>query len=247
MNSPLVIWTLQRTGGTNLTSYLSQRSGLAVVPHEPFNVGRIWGHITEKWGQDKDERALASTVRELCCAPSVIKHCVEVIPPEVSRALATATTEAGFKHFFLYRRDPLDRLLSLHFARQTGIWGPGKAANSYSLPEERTELPVEQLIAHEARCTRELTTVWNLLKSLGCAPYAMAFEDLYRAPDQEHTTSEIEKLFNFLSWTDIPPASQMASEIASQGNQGTKQKYNNFIGIDALSEALADAPHFDPS
>ncbi len=44
---PFIIWTLQRTGGTNLTVRLVELSGLESFPHEPFNIERIHGHITK--------------------------------------------------------------------------------------------------------------------------------------------------------------------------------------------------------
>lgn len=36
---PFIIWTLQRTGGTNLAQRLVELSGLKGAQHEPFNKG----------------------------------------------------------------------------------------------------------------------------------------------------------------------------------------------------------------
>lgn len=246
-NSPLVIWTLQRTGGTNLTSYLNQHAGLQTVPHEPFNGGRVWGEITERWVQGRDRAALDSAVRAVCSTPSVIKHCVEVVPQEISHSLACATVAAGYRHFFLYRKDPLDRLLSLHFARQTGIWGPGKAARNYNAEAEFAELPIDKLVDHEQHCVRSLSTAWQQLKSLGVKPYAMAFEDLYEARSPALAALQMENLFKYLDWQNTDSPEKMAEEVSSKGDQGTRSKYHAFPGREDLRAALASVPRFTPN
>lgn len=244
-NAPLIIWTLQRTGGTNLTAHLVQRSGLPAVPHEPFNGDRNWGYVAQNWLRDQDEAALAAAMREICARPTVIKHCVENVPSPVNLALARASVEAGFRHFFLYRRDPLDRLLSLHFAKVTGVWGPG--GRPADAPQESQALPVESLVAHERRCASELGSIWRRLQELGVRPHALAFEDLYQAPSLAVAAERLTALFAYLGWQGgAGDALALAQEVVGKGNQGTRHKYQEFAGRAELARALESVPRFMP-
>lgn len=244
-NAPLIIWTLQRTGGTNLTTHLVQRSGLPAVPHEPFNGDRNWGYVAQNWQRDHDEAALAASLREICAKPTVIKHCVENVPSAVNRALARASVQAGFKHFFLYRCDPLDRLLSLHFAKVTGVWGPGGQGSDAALQE--TVLPVANLAAHERRCASELDSVWRFLQELGVRPHALAFEDLYQAPSLAVAAEQLTALFVYLGWQGCAgDALALAQDVVGKGDQGTRHKYQEFAGRAELARALEAVPRFTP-
>ena len=244
-NAPLIIWTLQRTGGTNLTAHLVQRSGLPTVPHEPFNGDRNWGYVAQNWLRDHDEAALAKALHEICARPTVIKHCVENVPSAVNLALVRASVQAGFKHFFLYRRDPLDRLLSLHFAKVTGVWGPGGRPADASLQSQ--VLPVESLVAHERRCAGELGSAWRLLQELGARPHALAFEDLYQAPSLAVAAERLTALFAYLGWQGgVGDALALAQDVVGKGNQGTRHKYQEFAGRADLARALETVPRFTP-
>lgn len=242
-NAPLIIWTLQRTGGTNLTAHLVERSGLPAVPHEPFNGDRNWGYVAKNWLRDHDEAALSASLREICARPTVIKHCVENVPSAVNLALARASFQAGFKHFFLYRRDPLDRLLSLHFANVTGVWGPGVQPTTEMLTQQA--LPVDKLAAHERRCASELGGVWRLLLELGARPYALAFEDLYQEASLAVAAERLTALFAYLGWQGgMGDAMALAQEVVGKGNQGTRHKYQEFAGRAELARALESVPRF---
>jgi hypothetical protein len=118
---PFIIWTLQRTGGTNLTSRLVEKFGLKETDHEPFNLGRLYGNVTKHWNDYKDAAVLHCSMQAIAAERNVIKHCMEMVPWEVTRALAEAAVHAGYKHLFLYRESPRDRLLSLHFVQKTEV------------------------------------------------------------------------------------------------------------------------------
>ncbi|MCU0822362.1 MAG: M23 family metallopeptidase, partial [Spirochaetes bacterium] len=198
---PFIIWTLQRTGGTNLTHRLTERSGLPGTEHEPFNLGRIFGHVTEEWAWDKNADRLRLAMEEICQRRVIIKHCVETVPWEITEALVRASAGAGYRHLFLYRRNALDRLLSLHFAQKTGVWGPNmqkfasltgaREANPHASPDAAgTEVlaeavPVEKMVKHEKSCVQILTRTWDALNGLGAKPRAIAYEDIYRTADPE--------------------------------------------------------------
>src|SRR5687767_10672415 len=101
-----IIWTLQRTGGTNLARRLFERASLVEAArekvqepgsigakwlgavasqwsfHEPFNYGkksRIFGPVTERWVTTNDRQALDTALAEICSLRIGLKHCVEMV------------------------------------------------------------------------------------------------------------------------------------------------------------------------
>ena len=55
---PFIIWTLRRTGGTNLATRLMALSQYPKLEHEPFNPDRVHGHVTRNWVEHCDGYAL---------------------------------------------------------------------------------------------------------------------------------------------------------------------------------------------
>jgi len=249
---PFIIWTLQRTGGTNLAHQITLRSGLQGTQHEPFNPGRMFGHITEQWMRDGDRDALRRGVDEICQRGVIIKHCVEMVPWEITEALARASAAAGYHHLFLYRRNGLDRLLSLHFARRTGVWGPGTA----NMASGRTDvdrgafsevLPVEKLIRHEQTCVEGLRRAWALLQSLGAMPRAVAYEDVFRTSDQNQPERILQPILHYLGLSKDEASDRVwISEVVGKGDQGTRDRYRDFPGVDELTEHIKAIPPFSP-
>jgi hypothetical protein len=247
---PFVIWTLQRTGGTNLTQRLIELSGLRSAEHEPFNPGRQHGRIVQHWLQHHDATALDQAVAGVAARGEVIKHCVEMVPPDVNRALAKASSAAGYGHLFLYRKQALSRLLSLHFANVSGIWGPQMNPGSFpALHElERRVLPVSKLAAHEQRCAAALKLAWQELLALDQVPVALAYEDLYAAASRSDALGCLSRLLPALGMSLSPSAlAESLEKILGQGEQGTRRAYELFEGADALNQALANVDRFVPA
>jgi len=251
--SPFVIWTLQRTGGTNLTSQLVARSGLPSCEHEALNIGRRHGAITERWVAQRDAARLDADLAAMCASGQIFKHCVELVPAEVSQGLARAASAAGYQHLFLYRRTATDRLLSFHFARRTGIWGPKGAGEALASGQAEAQvagqtLPVEELIRHQRRCDQALQQVWDALVAAGQRPLAVAYEDIYGAgPDAATRTLEA-LLGALLKGHPANPAAdrQCIARVLGEGRQGTRDLYGQFDGLEALREGVAALPGFRP-
>lgn len=253
--APFIIWTLQRTGGTNLTARLVELAGLKSAPHEPFNPGRIYAHIPQAWQETQDADALRQAVEAVAAKGEVIKHCVETVPWAVTEALIEATAKSGYRHLFLYRRNAVDRLLSLHFAKETGIWGPDMKARkavtgapeikeeSALPPQAISHLPVEKLIAHERRCVELLEKTWHRLKALGAEPTALAYEEVYRAPSLQAAQAVLERVLAALGIAapDLPAWTQA---IVGRGDQGTRDRYREIPGYPELVKRAAQLPVF---
>lgn len=245
--TPFIIWTLQRTGGTNLAHRLCERSSLSGTQHEPFNRGRAYGFVTTSWSNNHDHIALEAAIEEIIDAKPLIKHCVENVPMALNEELARASCAAGYKHLFLYRQQPLDRLLSLHFAQSTDIWGP-EISDKTEFNDEvfDNHLPVDNLVARELRCSNRLRSMWDLLNQLGGRPVAVSFEQLYASVDAEATRQTIRGLLGYLGLSQGEgPDEQFIDEVLHRGAQGTRSKYHKFSGVEELQRRLEQIEIFD--
>jgi hypothetical protein len=252
---PFIVWALQRTGGTNLTYKLDQISGLPSIDSEPFNPGHQYGQVTRNWLESRDRGRLDAAVQAVVDIGGIIKHCVEAVPWEISESLARASTLAGYRHLFLYRRNALNRLLSLRFAALTGIWNhEWKTRNNAQLaadgdPNQNVELaiesalelalPVEELVCREQLCVKLLNRAWALLDALQAKPVALAFEDVYQS---DNTESLLQILGPFV----VPDSSSYHAvllrcwldSVIRFGEQGTRDKYSQFPGVADLAWRL---------
>lgn len=197
---PHLILTLRRTGGTAFMSFLAGLSAFPTAQHEPFNADRTWGAVTRRWREGRDMAALEAGVAA-CLTPRVnVKHCVETVPPEVTRALIGAALARGYAIFLLTRRDEVRRLKSLVLAQATGVWGKEQAREVYPLiaAGEVAVAPVDlqQLrraaAADQAALGRVLVMLRNRRVDFGW----LLFEELYRAEDRiaEHVLPAVERI-----------------------------------------------------
>lgn len=263
MSKPFIIWTLQRTGGTNLARRLFENShlledakeknpGHALLAdiytywelHEPFNYGkkvRAFGPVTVEWVERRDIDKLNQSMDEICSMGLPIKHCVEMLPWEVTEALLRASCRHGYRHIFLYRKKVVNRLLSLHFANSSGIWGP-ELKNQKELTDKifSEPLPVAKLVEHENRCSHRLQKAWDLLSKLDAEPYGLAFEDAYEVNDPSEALQLLLPVLSYLDMSGTPENdATFINEIIGGGDQGTKNAYSSFKGIPFLEKELS--------
>ncbi|MFH7566177.1 sulfotransferase family 2 domain-containing protein [Oceanimonas smirnovii] len=240
--APFIIWTLRRCGGTNLGEALFKASKFNAVQHEPFNGDRIFGHITRSWSNTKDKELLYKNIREVLEKKPLIKHCFEIIPDEVNEALVKISSELNYKHLFLYREHPTDRLLSLNYAQTTGIWGK-EHKNTVKLDEKIFDKPVDinRLIKHEQDSRRKIKLIHRNINKLHANPLALTFESLYQGA-YEYSESLVMSTFKCLGlkFDDISP--NTLKKMLRGGGQGTKEDYLRFPGADNLKEQANKLP-----
>ena len=265
---PFIIWTNQRTGGTNLAQALLERDtvtqGLLAGTrcgtqwsvcgrvlehtwqlHEPFNAGdpsRLFGGVTDEWLKGEDLLKLENRIEEILAVGVSFKHCVEMVPEELNQLLRRLAGRHGYRHVFLYRRSALDRLLSLHFAGISGIWGrhfysrDNLDASIFERP-----LPVKSLVEHEAFCVERLQRAWDDLLSKGAWQRTICFEDIFDASRPESGAAIIVALLESLGLTNGRPADhRLAEKLIFRGEQGSRPEYRQFTGIDALVAGLGN-------
>ncbi|QBF34245.1 hypothetical protein [Thalassococcus sp. S3] len=181
---PYLILTLRRTGGTSLTTFLSEVSSFATKEHEPFNPDRVWGGITEEFKRTKNVDLLRSKLGEALQSRPNIKHCIEVVPGVLTQELITACHERQYRLMLLTRRDETSRLISLFLAQSTGAWGPDEARQIYrNIMAGQTKPNPIQL--HEVK-QRYLLDAGILGQTLSVLRYKeipykwLVFEELYK-------------------------------------------------------------------
>jgi hypothetical protein len=213
--------------------------------HEPFNPGRAYGEITKHWVDTKDEATLNSAMQSIAAKQNIIKHCVEMVPWEITRALANATMQAGYRNLFLYRTHALSRLLSLHFAQKTGVWGPGMKKN---LGEENLTdpIPIEQLVKHEEKCVRRLNKLWHHLIEHDQKPQALSYEEIYRDIPQRAEAKLLPVLAALGLSKGKSDDQSFIMNVIGKGDQGTRDKYNAIPGVPELEAALLNVHVFKP-
>lgn len=247
---PLLIWTLQRSGGTNLTRQLERWCGLPAAEHEPFNQERQFGHVMRRWREQPDPVELADGIAAACRQRGLIKHCVELVPWELSDGLAQQASALGWRHLFLYREQPQDRLLSLVFAKRSGVWGPGKLREDLSdvAPVMENALPVKWMLERETLCAQRLNAAWKRLKSLGQKPVAVSYESIYRQPRAAAAATLRQMLTQLDMADDTPPEAfeDFVAQVLGHGDQDTRTHYSAFRGIKRLAEGLKGVPRFLP-
>lgn len=103
---------------------------------EPLNPKRDWGAVTKQFKVHKDQLRAEEMLREFMDEPVSIKHCMDVVPFDLTKAIVNVAAEKGYVFIFLTRRDEKARIRSLTLARLTGFW-----ANKHKFAESGIGLP----------------------------------------------------------------------------------------------------------
>ena len=239
--APFIVWTLRRTGGTNLAQALFDRAPFPALPHEPFNIDRLHGPITRRWLAERDPEAFARALGPILERGSLIKHCVETVEGFPNTLLADASQRAGYRHLFLYRRDPLERLLSLVHAERSGIWGSRDASTKPEDPEVfRRPLDIAWLVSHEREARAALAAVHGRLRELGAELASVSFEEIFLTQVREDAARKIRGILMLLGLarTDLEDRAWIDG-VLGQGDQGTRSRYHRFADRGVLASALA--------
>ncbi len=239
--APFIVWTLRRTGGTNFAQSLFECSRFDYLEHEPFNFDRAYGHISQEWEDNGDASHLRASLAEVFQEKWLIKHCVEMVPLTFNRVLAEIACDAGYRHLFLYRRDPLARLLSLEFAERAGAWSPNDIKGS-ELDEDAIlaePLPVEEMITHEYACRALIQDAYAHLIELEQRPLLIAFEDLFMSENREWLAQQIQGVLDFLRLNrGAAEDEQVMNDMLARPQQEIRDRYARFRGYDQLVRSL---------
>lgn len=234
MERPFIIWTHRRCGGTNLSSALFKASKFKAVEHEPFNNDRLFGRLQKEIRDGSYKGNLKDDVRVILQKSILIKHCLEIINKDLNDAILEVATELGYRHLFLYRELPEDRLFSLNYAQLTGIWG-SKQKKEVDESIFKQNINTDSLISHENNTRKETLRIYNSLVDLGATPLAVSFEMLYKS-DFDYSSMLVKDIFTGLSVDNLIVTDDFLKTTLLKGNQGTNEQYRKFPNSDVLSK-----------
>ncbi|WP_149866283.1 hypothetical protein [Tropicimonas marinistellae] len=185
MSDPVLIWTFRRSGGTALAQFVGSLSDTTIM-HEPFNADRSFGWVVKNFRETKDGGTLSRNVGKALAARPNIKHCFDMLPRPLHRALVSEATTLGYKHVVLDRRDDTQRALSLELARQTGAWGPRQAKEIYPEIEAGRivlkPLSTPDAIGHIRKGLNRRKWLARKFRENNLVPHILQFEQIYGDP-----------------------------------------------------------------
>lgn len=181
---PYIIFTQRRTGGTSLMSFMDAISSFPSLQHEPLNKDRVWGEITRNFIATRNEAQMVADLGAQLQSRPNIKHCVELCPEAITRALIEATAALGYQAIVLTRKDEIGRQISLALALATDAWGPEQAALIYPQirsgkikPAPILKADVLRLVTHDAAA---LARTLIQLRNRAVPNEWLIFEELYK-------------------------------------------------------------------
>ncbi len=192
---------MRRTGGTSLATLLMKLSEHPGTQHEPFNADRALGHVLTAWQQDRDVPAMRGAIRQALARTPTIKHCYELMPLKLNRALLQVSNNLGYRHIILERQDEAARILSLELAKMTGAWGKEAATDIYAqiAAGNRQMEPIDtsSALSHLRTCRQKRADLLALFAEYQQEPFSVCFEDMYT--DYDRGRAKLQELLDFLS------------------------------------------------
>lgn len=211
---------LRRTGGTSLTRFLSRVSAFPSLEPEPFNKYRMLGGITQAFRDTGDVASLEASIASTLENRPNIKHCIEVVPMEITRALIDAARERDYHFIVLTRRDEARRLASLLLAMATDVWDHENATETYPriVAGEIAPAPIDldtiqSLVRQNALAVGRMLT---LLRNRGINFDWLLFEELYQGSDPvEKYAVELAKRMGI----EVPIDDPVLADVFAPGGQ----------------------------
>lgn len=248
--SPFIIWTFRRSGGTNLGDALFNGSSFNAVQHEPFNVDRIFKHVINGWKENQDIDKLYDDMETILKEKPLIKHCLEIMPRELNQALIEVSIKYGYKHLFLYREKAKSRLLSLNYSMKTNVWGKEHlVTRPFEQAVFEEEIPITKLINHEKSARSEMRRCYDILSQENQRPLAVSFEQLYKS-DYSYSSLLVKQIFDELLGSAEIASEAFLEKTLKGGSQGTNSDYTRFPNssdfLDKLN-TLADFKLYTPT
>lgn len=205
MSKPFFIWTMRRTGGTSLTSLLSNISEYRGMQHEPFNVDRVWGNFVTEYRQNKSIPLIKDELNNVLKTTPLIKHCYELFGIEFNNLILDVVKEKEYKHILLIKKNELSRICSLFLAKQTSVWGLEQKKEKYIniiTKKHRLEpFDMEEMHTHIKWCKNISKQIINTLTLNNIEYKIIYFEELYTGTREERLASLYE-LFEYLEFSE---------------------------------------------
>ena len=246
MSKPFFIWTMQRTGGSSFAGLLMTISEYPHIVHEPFNTGRIYDYITEKY---KHGENITTDLDNIFQDKPNIKHCYELFDKTYNALIMDASIASGYQHIFLCRRDETSRILSRFLAMQTGVWGPKEVDRYQEVISGKFALQpfdTDAMLSHYKHCKEMTEYIQHKLEEKQIQYKVVNFEDLY-VGNRNDRLKKVYEIFQFLEFDSDTP-SRFADEIekrifhAAQNSHDIVRYVPNYIEAKNILDNITHAP-----
>ncbi len=206
MSKPFIIWTMRRTGGTSLTTLLTDISEYNGIQHEPFNQDRVLGGFIKKFRAGVPIDEIEEGIRKVFLDKPLIKHCYELFGKEFNKLIVDTACEQEYKHIFLRREDEVSRIVSLFLAQQTSVWGPEQKREKYqniiSGKEALQPFNIEKMVEHYKWCNTITHYIQNILEENAQEYKVISFENFYTGT-REARLKNLYELFDYLEFEHV--------------------------------------------
>jgi len=237
---PVVLWTVQRTGGTSLATALAGLFPSPQIEHEPFNQGRVWSKYLR---EDDPQAQIREALPGLLGDRPLVKHCCELHPHWLSRLLLEASSQAGYRQVVLIRQDETEWMMSLVFAERTGLWGKTATlgvAHGESVGVGSGGLGAAKAIQHSRHSTRALDLLKEELTVFGCNHFVVSFEQLYRSGVPIMSNAPFLDLVRFAGVSEgtLSLKATALARIMQENEQGTRHLYADIPDMPTITGAI---------
>ncbi len=243
MPPSFVIWTLQRTGGTALTSALAISTANSEIKHEPFNSDRDFSYVTKAFKEGEISHS-ANLIDNLLDSGVSFKHCMEIHSLKFNNMLLEAfVSRPNYRHIILMRDDETHRILSLYLARQTEVWGKWKVNKGgydkiISGKQALDPFPIKEMLSHSKKCLEYRAWIQNQFEVRNLSYLLTTFETLYEG--QTRTRIEnLKKVFEFVGAPFIVEDKRVYNCIFSS-KQGSEKLFKYVPNLEEAAKSVSE-------
>ncbi|MEL6335551.1 MAG: hypothetical protein AAFQ88_02775 [Pseudomonadota bacterium] len=251
VSRPFIIWSMQRTGSTSLAHLLMALSEHQAAQHEPFNSGRQFGEITDRWRADGDRARLRRDIAAALETRPVIKHCYEIVPTLLNEFLLLESKARGYAHIVLDRHDEVLRSISRELAVKTSVWLKEKLQERPDLLEEDGEalspIHLDDTLGWANHCHKRKMWLAGRLRRARLSYYRVIYETLYS--EETDQKAELLKILRFLNIQDFTAEAfdDLVEEHVTSPAQASKRYMNRIPNLDDAISTMTDFVAAHPS
>lgn len=150
-----------------------------------FTPGGMFWDIVEQFNDDKDVEKLKNVIDIISSYRPTHRLFLEEIPTEVVDALIQTTLLYHTSILLLYRKKPINRLLSLWYAMHSGISTPEDIRKNNFDPDEfrAKRIDVDWLIDNQKKVNKINSETWRMLQIYGPRYVSAGYEDFFISND----------------------------------------------------------------
>ena len=217
MPYPFIIWCRQRTASNTLFDILAPLSDRPIAQGEPFDPN---GQTPRRYSHVVNMPNFRQELQRICRDGWVIKHVFERLPSNFNQALAAISTQYGYRHIHLDRRDQYARLMSMGIAEATGAWMVSEKTKATLAGIRHMQRQIKLDVPHLMEWQKIGDKEWRRIKS-SLKDLAIVETEHFTTGPNEDRWKVVQRLADFIGvnpdkWTERMPST---GKILFEGGQ----------------------------